>query len=77
MALGKMSASGLMDLRIVPQATIVNARYYIDNIPETTLLLALKINKRSRPATARNMTTNHSELVFVQDWAPANTVKVT
>ena len=67
----------LMDLRIVPQATIVNALYYIDNIPEATLLLALNKYKRSRPATPQNMTTKRSELVFVQDGAPANTAKVT
>jgi transposase len=77
MVWGAMSASGLTDLHMVPQGTTVNAQYYIDNILETELLPALKRTKRSGPAIECKMTKKHAESVFVQDGAPAHTVKVT
>ena len=72
-----MSAFGLIDLHMVPQGTNMNARYCIYNIPEDALLLALKRTKRSGPVYQRNITTKRSELVFIQDGAPAKAAKAT
>ena len=74
MVWGTMSALGLTELHIVPQGTTVNAEYYIQNILEGDLLPALT---RTGPVTQRKLVNKHSESVFMQDGAPANTARAT
>lgn len=77
MVWGAMSASGLSELHIVPQGTTINAEYYINNILQPVLLPALARKKKSGSVIEKKMFNRRSELVFMQDGAPAHTARVT
>ena len=72
-----MSASVLSQLHIVPQGTSVKANYYIHNIVELVLLPVHKRRRKSGGTTNRKMFNRRSELVFMQNTAPAHTARVT
>jgi hypothetical protein len=71
-----MSASGLSELHIVPQGTTINAQYYTKSILHQALLPVLARKKKSGPVTERKMFNRRSEMVFMQDDAPAHTAMV-
>lgn len=77
MVWGSMSASGVLELHVVPQRTTINAQYYVTNILQQILLPALTKRQKSGPVTARKMFSRRSELVFMQDGAPAHTARTT
>ena len=77
MVWGAISASGLSELHIVPQGTSINAQYYLNNILQLVLPPVLSRRKKSRPVTQRKMFNRRSEMVFMQDGAPAHTARMT
>lgn len=77
MVWGMMSHSVLSELHIIPQGKTVNPAYYCDNILAKTCKDALSRKKTTGTTLLRAMTSNMSEIIFIQDGAPAHTAKST
>ena len=77
MVWGMMSHRALSELHIIPQKQSVNAAYYRDDILGVTCLNAVSRYSATGSIMERSMLVNMSDLLFMQDGAPAHTAKTT
>ena len=65
----------LSELHIIPQKQSVNAAYYRDDILGVTCPNAVSRSSATGSIMERSMLVNMSDLLFMQDGAPAHTAK--
>ena len=75
--LGMMSHQALSELHIIPQGQTINGEYYRTNILARTCKDAINIRSKNGPVLQRSMSSKMSEIIFMQDGAPAHTAKLT
>ena len=74
---GAISHQGLTELHFVPEKTMVNARYYVDEILTKSLLPALNRKRNIGSTLQIKLIENMSEAIFCQDGAPCHRAKTT
>ena len=74
---GMMSYRALSQLHIVPPKQTINGAYYRENILEETFTNAISRNAANGSVLERSMHSNMSEIIFMQDGAPAHTANLT
>ena len=73
---GLMSFIALSERQVLPEKQMVMGAYYVDEIPEKSLLPTLKRTRETGSTLQRKLLPDMSTAIFQQDRAPAHTSKV-